>query len=129
MNFSEKQILSAQLYLVDCAKQEEEGNKDKTITELVHYITDRFMNEYGNYCGIHSKTCLSWLQGLALPIEFYNHDIVDRIAVDLELHDGSVQSDIIPEEKYYDIVESYWKLLGEALLKLVRRNATARLVQ
>lgn len=128
MNFSEKQILSAQLYLVDCAEQEDD-NEDKSITELVHYITDRFMIEYGSYLGSSPTNCMSWLQGLALSIAYYNHDIVDIISIELELHDGLVQSDVMDETNYLYIVDQYWRLLGEALSKLVRRNAIARLVQ
>ena len=93
-------------YLMDCLSgyDEHTGTRPKDILE---YIFKRFYSEYGyniERSGKH-KAMTEWLQGLALPIPFYNHEII-QLAKDM----GSIRKNASKriQERVIENYFSFW---------------------
>ena len=56
---------------------------------------------------------IEWLQGLALPIAFYNSDIL-QLAKDW----GSIPHDAT-EKQEYKILDNYWRFMAAKILQLI----------
>lgn len=70
------------------------------------YVNDRFQAEYGHEIKRYGfrKAAENWLQGLALPIEFYTNAIHEDFAQPLNI-----------EIEACDFDDIYWSYMAEAL--------------
>ena len=85
------------------------NNKNK-----ISYIFERFYSEYG--WNIESqgklKAMTDWLQGLALDIEFYNHDII-QLAIKM----GSIDKN--PNEELENkVIDNYFNFMAQIILSI-----------
>ncbi len=99
-------------YILDCVYSD-----DKELTtdqEKINYIFDRFNSEYSfeiKRVG-KLKAMSKWLSGLALPIDYWNDDIV-KLAVKM----GSINPN--PSNKlYYQVCDNYWNFMANIILGL-----------
>jgi len=101
-------------YILSTVEDDGWGNELKEEQEKINHIFDRFKSEYGwmiERVG-ERKAMSEWLQGLALPIAFYNSDII-KLAVDM----GSIDSN--PSEKLQDkVTENYWDFMANIILEI-----------
>jgi len=99
-------------YILSAIEEDGFGNELKEEQEKINHIFDRFKSEYGfliERVG-ERKAMSEWLQGLALPIAFYNSDIIE-LAVDM----GSIDSN--PPERLQDkVTENYWDFMANIIL-------------
>ena len=99
-------------YILNCIELDCEEKELKTDQEKINYIFDRFYSEYGwevERVGKY-KAMSNWLAGLALPIEYYNDDII-KLAIEM----GSVDEN--PSEKLQaKICENYWDFMANIIL-------------
>ena len=81
----------------------------------VEYIRSRFQSEYGwriKQAG-RQTAMIDWLQGLAIPIAFYNWDILN-----LAKQWGSLPADAT--ERHEDkILDNYWRFMAAKTLQLL----------
>ena len=95
----------------------ETDTNDQPITterEKINYIFNRFNSEYDwNIKRIGKQKALAeWLSGLALPIAFYNYDIL-KLAIDM----GSIDSN--PSDQTIQRVQSgYYDFMSNIILAL-----------
>jgi hypothetical protein len=97
-------------YILDCVYSD-----DKELTtdqEKINYIFDRFNSEYSfeiKRVG-KLKAMSKWLSGLALPIDYWNEDIV-KLAVKM----GSINPN--PSDKLYaKVCNNYWDFMANIIL-------------
>ena len=101
-------------YILNCVDLDNEGELLKTDQEKINYIFNRFNDEYswniervGNF-----RAMSEWLSGLALPIEYMYHNIVE-LAVKL----GSINPN--PSDKLINKVEQgYFDFMANIILGL-----------
>ena len=82
--------------------------------ERINYIWDRFRQEYGhmiNRVG-EQKALSEWLSGLALPLPFYNYDIIE-----LAKSMGSVDENLTEKQKD-KILENYWDFMALMIIRM-----------
>lgn len=88
-------------------------NTDKEKAQFIH---DRFMSEYGWHFernGNMQKSLVEWLQGLALDIPFYNHDIV---LLRMEFEGVKELSD----KEQGKTLDSYWGFMAMRLIGIFK---------
>lgn len=106
-------------YILDCVYSD-----DKQLTtdqEKINYIFDRFNSEYGwNIQRVGKLKAMSeWLSGLALPIAFYYHDIVE-----LAIKMGSINPN--PSDQLYNkVCNNYWDFMANIILGLEKEVSNA----
>ena len=84
------------LYLLECLAENGEGEPLETFAKRIEYVEQRFYTEYHwrvKQVG-RQAAMLDWLQGLAINIAFYNHDILE-----LAIKWGSLPSISTSEKK------------------------------
>lgn len=90
----------------------------ETEEDKAKFLYGRFMSEYGwrvKQAG-EQKALIDWLQGLALNIAFYNHDIL-RLAKEWgSLPDNATERD---EDK---ILDNYWSYMAMQIIKLWNKH-------
>jgi hypothetical protein len=93
---------AVKLYLLECIEGDIETTKD------------RFTSEYGWRIDRIGKirSIAEWLQGLALNIAFYNHDIIE-----LAKAWGSIPEDATEKQKQ-KILDNYWIFMANKLHQL-----------
>ena len=90
------------------------GEPLTTNQEKTNYIFDRFKSEYGwKISRVGKQAAIAeWLQGLALPIAFYNDDIID-----LAIECGSIDEN--PSDKLKQkVLNNYWSFMANIILGL-----------
>ena len=110
-----KHILDA----VDSIGFESEDYYSKCTTEKAKakFIHARFQSEYGwrvQQVGFQ-KAIIDWLQGLALPIAFYNHDILENYKLWND-------KDNLTEKEEDKILSQYWAYMAMRLISLWRKH-------
>jgi hypothetical protein len=101
-------------YILNCVDLDNEGELLKTDQEKINYIFNRFNDEYSwNIERVGKFRAMSeWLSGLALPIEYMYHNIVE-LAVKL----GSINPN--PSDKLINKVEQgYFDFMANIILGL-----------
>jgi len=89
-------------------------DKKTSRAERVKYLLNRFTKE----CGFNierlgkRKALADWLSGLAIPIPFYNGDIIE-----LAKNMGSVDSELTTKQED-KIINSYWDFMADMILLL-----------
>lgn len=85
-----------------------------TDKDKIKFINNRFNSEYGfmiDRVG-KQKAMTEWLQGLALNIEYNNHDILE-----LAKKMGSIPKN--PDRKLQErVIENYWAFMANIILGL-----------
>lgn len=82
--------------------------------DIIATVKNRFNSEYGwlvERYGEHNALT-DWLQGLALPIEYSDYDIIN-----LAMSWGSIAKTATPLQKY-KITENYWSFMANKLRQL-----------
>ena len=85
------------------------------INDIIAYIADRFNSEMKwriDQAG-QQTAMIDWLQGLALNIEYNNHDILD-----LAIKWGSIGSNA-SEKQEQKILDHYWQFMAVKTLQLI----------
>jgi len=84
--------------------------------ERINYIWDRFRQEYGHMIDRvgEQKALSEWLSGLALPLPFYNYDIIE-----LAKSMGSVDKNLT-EKQEDKILENYWDFMALMIIRMRR---------
>ena len=108
-------------YLLRAMAEDSEGNQ-YTIVGSIAMVRDRFYSEYGHDIPRYGLqgAIREWLMGLALPIEFYNYDIL-KLAVSW----GSLPEDF-SERQADKILENYWGFIANKLLQLFNGRAVPK---
>lgn len=101
-------------YILSCLDVEKETSRNQRIKHLF----DRFNNEYGfNIKRLGKRKALAeWLSGLAIPIPFYNGDII-ALAKTM----GSVNSDLSSTQEN-NIINGYWDFMANIILLLEKEG-------
>tara|TARA_R110000787_G_scaffold4116_1_gene15991 strand:- start:679 stop:1050 length:372 start_codon:yes stop_codon:yes gene_type:complete len=108
-------------YILNCVELDNEGELLKTDQEKINYIFNRFNDEYSwNIERVGKFRAMSeWLSGLALPIEYMYHNIVE-LAVKL----GSINPN--PSNKLYDkVCDTYFDFMANIILGLEKEVSNA----
>ena len=110
MNIDQK----SKRYLLDCLSETTDGEPLPTYAERIAYAHDRFRSEYKWAIATmgEQRACEEWLQGLALPIAFYNHDIIE-----LAKSWGSIPQDATARQED-KIIDNYWRFMAAKLCQL-----------
>lgn len=118
MSKSRELDIKAKLYILDCLAEDSDGNEYHTHEERIAYLEKRFTSEYSwQIKRIGQQNALQeWLQGLAIPIEFMNHNILE-----LAKSWGSL-SDDATEAQEGKILDNYWSLMAAKCDQLIRRS-------
>ena len=98
-------------YLMDCLSGYDEYTGARP-QDILEYIFRRFYLEYGyriEQAGKH-KAMTDWLQGLALPIPFYNDEII-QLAKDM----GSIRKNS-SERTQQQVIENYFSFWANLIL-------------
>ena len=99
-------------YILSTIESDWNGEELATDQEKISHIFERFNSEYGwmiERVGPQSAMA-EWLSGLALNIEYYDHDIVD-----LAVRMGSIEPN--PTERVKQkVVENYWVFMAAIIL-------------
>ena len=101
-------------FILDCLDVAEQMTRQ----ERIEYLFNRFNNEYGfNIKRMGKRKALAeWLSGLAIPIRFYNADIIS-----LAKEMGSVEEDLTAKQED-NILENYWDFMASMILLLEREK-------
>lgn len=101
-------------FILSCLDVEKETSRDQRIEHLF----DRFNSEYGfNIKRLGKRKALAeWLSGLAIPIPFYNSDIIT-----LAKTMGSVNSDLSSTQED-NIINGYWDFMANIILLLEKER-------
>lgn len=101
-------------FILDCLDVAEQTTRQ----ERIRYLFNRFTNEYGfNIKRMGKRKALAeWLSGLAIPIPFYNADIIS-----LAKEMGSVEEDLTAKQED-NILENYWDFMASMILLLEREK-------
>ena len=101
-------------FILDCLDVAEQTTRQ----ERIDYLFNRFNNEYGfNIKRMGKRKALAeWLSGFAIPIPFYNADIIS-----LAKEMGSVEEDLTPKQED-NILENYWDFMASMILLLEREK-------
>ena len=101
-------------FILDCLDVAEQMTRQ----ERIEYLFNRFNNEYGfNIKRMGKRKALAeWLSGLAIPIPFYNADIIS-----LAKEMGSVEKDLTAKQED-NILENYWDFMASMILLLEREK-------
>ena len=101
-------------YILSCLDVEKETSRNQRIKHLF----DRFNSEYGfNIKRLGKRKALAeWLSGLAIPIPFYNGDII-ALAKTM----GSVNSDLSSTQEN-NIINGYWDFMANIILLLEKEG-------
>jgi|TARA_A100000171_G_C2118848_1_gene139511 hypothetical protein len=107
-------------YILECLKTEDVFiDKKPTDEELINYLFDRFISEYGFYLIERQgkqKALSEWLQGLAISIPFYYDEIIE-LAVEM----GSIDEN--PSEKLAEkVCDNYWSFMANIILSFEPRK-------
>lgn len=105
----------AKTYLLECITENDEGEELKTFAERIEYVRERFTAEYQwRIDQSNPQTAMiDWLQGLALPIKFYNYDILE-----LSKSWGTLAADATEKEED-KILANYWRLMATKMVQLL----------
>jgi len=84
--------------------------------EKAAHIKQRFHSECGHEISRYGEltACTPWLQGLALNIEYMNHEIIE-----LAKEWGSLEHDAT-EKQEQKILDNYWSFMANKCLQLMR---------
>ena len=103
-------------YIIDVLKQDMEDT-EQSEKGLFKWLSVRIHGEYGymiNRLGMQ-KAMAEWLQGLALPIAYWNDDILV-----LAKKWGSLSANPT-EAQEAKIIRNYWMFMSSQLLKFARK--------
>ena len=105
-------------YLADAT--EVEDNENATEDERIAYMIDRFRSEYGHEIARHGTqtAAQNWLQGLAINVEYMDHDIPDTVA---KLH-GMDNANDFTERLRNACVTYWWSALAVAVAREVQNS-------
>ena len=103
-------------YLANATEIEDQPNA--TEDERIAHMLDRFRSEYGHEITRYGlqTAAQNWLQGLAINVEYMNHDIPDAVA---QLH-GLRNANQFTERLRNACVENWWTSLAASLARLAR---------
>ena len=103
------------LYILECLSENDEGEELKTFAERIEYVRERFTSEYQWRIDQSNpqKAMIDWLQGLAIPIKFYNCDILE-----LAISWGTLAEDATEKEEQ-KILDNYWRLMATKLVQML----------
>lgn len=99
-------------YILDCLNDEDEITENSSRLEKIKYLFNRFNNEYGWHVKNvgKQKAIAEWLQGCAIPITFWNNEII-KLAIKL----GSINEN--PSEQLKNtVVDNYWVFMANIIL-------------
>jgi hypothetical protein len=100
-----------QAYILDTVT-DHDGNELPTREAKIKRLFERFNSENGWRVAQvgKQKAIADWLSGLALPVAFYNGDIID-----MAIEFGSIDSN--PSEKLQDkVLDGYWSFMANIIL-------------
>ena len=93
-----------------------DGNGLPTREAKINHLFTRFYSEFGGHAHLvvgkfsEQEAIAEWLQGMALDIECYYHDIVD-----MAVRFGSIDPN--PSDKLYNkVCENYWSFMANIIL-------------
>ncbi len=111
MNKKHKLDQSAKLHLISALQC---GSEIADVSQAIEYGRKRFDAEYQwRVAQVGRLNALTeWLQGLAINIDFYNHDIIG-----LAVKWGSLPADFT-EKQADKILENYWYFMANKLAQL-----------
>ena len=105
-------------YILSTIEEDGEGKPLTTDQEMINYIFDRFISEYGfmiERVG-KQKAMAEWLSGLALDLEYYYSNII-KLAIKM----GSIDEN--PSEKMQSkVCEKYWDFMANVILGFEPKN-------
>ena len=94
--------------------------KCETREEKISFLKSRFFSEYGwNIKQVgEQRALITWLQGLALNVEFYNVQIIELMdSWGLVKHNAKGD---ISEKSYDKALDEYWNRLSMAILMMFK---------
>jgi hypothetical protein len=100
-----------QAYILDTVT-DHDGNELPTREAKIKRLFERFNSENGwRVAQVGKQEAIAdWLSGLALPVAFYNGDIID-----MAIEFGSIDSN--PSEKLQDkVLDGYWLFMANIIL-------------
>ena len=109
-------------YILSNIDEDIDGKPITSEADKINYIFDRFNSEYGWRVQQVAKVVamVDWLQGLALDIEFCNHEIIN-LAVRL----GSIDEN--PSEKLQErVCDNYWRFMANIILSFEPQKELAQ---
>ncbi len=101
-------------YILNTIQTDNDGKELDNNQDKIDYLFNRFYSEYDWSIKRNGKlkAMIDWLQGLALDIEFYNHDILELAKVM-----GSV-NDNLTEKQEDKILLNYWNFMANIILSM-----------
>ena len=101
-------------YILSTIQTDNDGKELDNNQDKIDYLFNRFYSEYDWSIKRNGKlkAMIDWLQGLALDIEYYNHDILELAKVM-----GSV-SDNLTEKQEDRILLNYWNFMANIILSM-----------
>ena len=103
------------LYILASTVNHDTGRDFNNVKDCIQHIKERFESEYQWMIDRYGtvKALSEWLQGLALDIEFYYHDIIERA----KLYGSLPES---PTDKECEkITSNYWNYMANKLNKMI----------
>ena len=103
----------AKIYILQCIAEDSEGNH-YNIADSIEHVKTRFISEFGHEIKRRGEPAAlrEWLMGLALPIDFYNYDIL-KLA-----HAWGSLPDNATEKQEDKIMDNYWNFMATKLHQL-----------